>query len=393
MYNGTLVGTAKLNRYGMPEIQLDPAILSQRHTGINWKKVMPTADQMLTLMHQPQVQQQGMQPSAGGTAQAGGGGGGAQMQAGGGGQLTPVAGEMSALQALYGLAGQPGVGLDPKSLANLQNQMFNLGFNPQAIPGGTPPPLSSIPGYDPSQIAGGNLPMTGPDAGLYPAQSAMIDAQTQAAQAATQQQLANMGLGASTQGTLLSGELAQQGAAAKGQLIQQNIQEAQAATALGQSAQQVYQQYLQLGQSAQNVAQNWTKLGMGEQAISMQEQQNQFSQFQQVAAQFAQAQSQFWTEGVQGMGMLGDMFKNVLSAYGLEANTLKQETDASLQQAALDAQVEEASMKSQADASSSLFSGLGSLLGGLGGAGAAAGGGGSAIGGILSGVLGALFSF
>lgn len=295
---------------------------------------------------------------------------------------TLAGGELGALGQMAAQAGQTPMGLDPRTLAGLEQQFFGMGAQPGALPGGTPPALSSIPGFDPSQIAGGNLPMTGPDAGLYPAQSAMIDAQTKAAQAAMRQQEANMGLSASTQGELLSGELAQAGAAQKGQLIQQNIEEAQRAVALGQSAQAVYQNYLQLGQAAQQVAQNWAKLGMGEQTLSMAEQQQQFSQFQQVAAQFATAQSQFWTEGMQGYGLFGQMLQGVLQSYGLESNAAFQQGELSLGQAQIQAGLEEASMAQQASASQSAFGALGSLFGGGGGSGGGLLGG---LGGLLGG--------
>jgi len=307
-----------------------------------WAWAMPSASQLQSMRGESAQQQggQGAGISAGGGA--GTQGGGAQQ----GGFNLPGA-ELAALQMMGQQAGQTPTGLDPATLAGLQSVFFGRA--------------------DPSQIPGGVLPSSG----LYPQQQALIDQQTKATQAATTQQPANLGWGPSTQGTLLSGEIGQAGAAAAGQLIQGN---------------------LQIAQAAQGIAQNWAKLGMGEQTLSMSEQEQQFSQTQQLAAQLATAQSQFFSEGMQGYGLFGQMLNQVLSSYGLETSALSDVTNASLQQAEIAAQIETASMSQQSSASSSAFGALGSLFTPLG-IGGAAGGGGSIAGaaiGAIGGILGAI---
>lgn len=235
-----------------------------------------------------------------------------------------LSGATNALATESSVAGSIPPGVDPTSIGNLESQFFG-NANPANIPGGTLP-----------------------SSGLYPDQQALINAQTQSAQAATAQSEANMGLTGSTQGAELSGEIGQQGAAEAGQLIQGN---------------------LEIAQNAQTVAQGWAKLGMGEQAIGMGEQEQQFTQFAQISQQYAGLQSQMWGEAIQGQGVLSGFVNQLLGAYGLNTTQSNDVLQAEESQAQDQTQLEAASMQEQAQGTSSLFSGLGSIFSGSGSSG------------------------
>ena len=184
---------------------------------------------------------------------------------------------------------------------------------------------------------------------LTDTQKAYIDQATQSEKTAIASQLAAEGMGSSTSNAILQGEAEQQGAATAGQLVQGNI-------ALGQV---------------------FDKLALGGQELTLAEQTS-------LEGQAADLQKTTWSEAMQGLGMLGQMMQTVLSAYGVDLQGLSQYTQASIAQAQIQAQLEEAQLSAANQASSSAGSGLGSLFSGIGslfGGGAAAAGGLGAVGG------------
>jgi hypothetical protein len=221
--------------------------------------------------------------------------------------------------------------------------------------------------------------------GLLPNQAAMIDTQTQAAQQGTLQQLANAGLANSSMNQTLTGQEAQAGAAAKGQLVDKNIglfggllegEQGMAQGAIGQ---------IQQGASLQDQA---TKTQIAEQGVELAQQGQMFSEesqmYQEMANEFSQAsgeQKNLFEETLGGYGLESQFVNNVLSPYGYELQAYKIASDASVSQAQINAGLEEAEMKAQSQQSSSFMSSLGDLFGGSGGSGGKGGGSGGSSGG------------
>jgi hypothetical protein len=203
---------------------------------------------------------------------------------------------------------------------------------------------------------------------LLPGQQAEITSQVDSTQTQLKNQLASMGLGSSTQGTELSGEIGLQGAATAGQLMQQNVQNAQQNVSLLNAAQQ---------------------LSLGSQQLGAQEQNQLFQQLGSVASQFSAFQGQMASESSQAYQMSTTFLNNVLQplGYALQAGQQTVQADS----ANLQAQSGGGGGGSPMGGISGLIGGLGSLFGGGGGAAAGAGGGllgslGGAIGGIGSGI-------
>jgi hypothetical protein len=197
--------------------------------------------------------------------------------------------------------------------------------------------------------------------GLFPSQRAMIDQAVTAEQAAVASQLGAEGLASSTAAPILKGEVAQQGAASAGQLVQGNI-------ALGQASQ---------------------KLAQGAEALSAQE--------QAALEQEAQGlQKQSWDEAMAGFGALGNMITSALSGFNLSLSGLSQYTQAEIASAGNATSAANAAGAQSASAFQTLGSGLGSILGGgsgggglLGSLGGLFGGGGSTIAGAVGADAGA----
>jgi hypothetical protein len=249
--------------------------------------------------------------------------------------------------------------------------------------------------------------------GVTPSQAAYIDTQTAASKNALAQQLASEGLSSSTMGAELGGEMDLQGAAAKGQLVQGNLQAAQGEQGLGVSATQAGQQgqeaainartaEQQLLQSVKgmqgNVLTSGGQLVEGEQAMIQGEQnmglqmnqqhlqiaQQHFGQLAALAQQSSSAQAQYMQEALQGYGLSGQFISNILAPYGYQLQAYSTALQGSETQAQVAAGVQANAAQAQSQGMGSLFSGLGSLLGGGGGG----GGGGGLLGGILGGVGG-----
>src|SRR5215472_2344057 len=233
---------------------------------------------------------------------------------------------------------------------------------------------------------------------LLPGQEAMINTQTQAAQNQLKQQLANMGLGSSTMGTELGGELGLAGAGQKGALMQENVKLAQQDVTSAIAQEQQANQQVSLAQAEQQIAQgdysllqNAQKLSLGVQTLSLGEQQALFNQFSNIANQTVDAQSIMFNQAMQGYGMAGQFLNQVLAPMGmsmqgynsiLQANESYARNQTDLEVAQLSAQ------QSQANSMGGLFQGLGSLFGGSGGSGGLIGG----LGGLLGGGAGVLGS-
>lgn len=226
--------------------------------------------------------------------------------------------------------------------------------------------------------------------GLFPSQQAAIDLAKQSAETELASTLGGMGLGASTQAAQLKGEADLTAAAAAGSLVQGNI----------------------------SLAQTEQKLALGAQGLQASEQQALVQEFQSL-------QSTFWTEAMQGYGIMGTIIDTASKSYGYSISAYQSvlqasEAQAQIQQSNIQAQMQADSQSSSdllsslgklfgssGSSGSSLLGGVGSLFGGGSAAAASAGGasigageaaaavggtaaGGSAIGGILS-ALGALF--
>jgi hypothetical protein len=158
---------------------------------------------------------------------------------------------------------------------------------------------------------------------LLPGQQAMIDSQVGSSQTQLKNQLANLGLGSSTQGTMLGGEIGLQGAATGGQLMQQNIAEAQQNVQLGLGGVQSAQGNIGLGlqgissaQQGVNLLNAAQQLSLGSQQLGAQEQNQLFQQFGSVASQFSAFQGQMASESSQAYQMSTTFLNNVLQPLG-----------------------------------------------------------------------------
>lgn len=147
----------------------------------------------------------------------------------------------------------------------------------------------------------------GPD-WLTPAQESMINTQTQANQAALEQQMGSQGLTGSTMEKELAGEEALQGTATKGSLEQQNM-------ALGLQQQQ---QLTAEQQTQEGIVQNWQKMMMGEQEFGLQDQQQFFNLAQAIGSSAAGEQSALWQEGTSGYQLMNTFMNAVTAPYGLQ---------------------------------------------------------------------------
>ena len=303
----------------------------------------------------------------GGGAVAGGGGGRpAPVMTGGSPQDSLINEELSALNLEKQIAGTPAPGMDPATLAGLQNTFFGNAAQTAGL-------STSALGQSAADILNANKLNA---QGLFPDQEAMVDAATTAAKAQTTQNLANMGLGSSTQAAMLGGELEQQGAAQKGQLIQGNIQLEQAYDQLAQGWQQTAQNWQSLGQ-------NWAKLGVGEQEISQQVKDDTFNMFQGISQQYGAAQNTLWQQALSGYGLLNSFVNSLLGVYGQSTNDFNALISAATAGATNQTNLEIAQMRDLQQNQSSMMSGLGSILGSVGGL---IGGGGAAAGGIGAGI-------
>lgn len=239
--------------------------------------------------------------------------------------------------------------------------------------------------------------------GLFPDQQALIQAQVNAGQNQTAQQLASQGLSQSTMGKELASEIGLQGAATGGQLIQGNLglvnQAYGTANQAYSTANQAYSTANQANQIA-NLANGTALSGQGQF----------FQELASIGQQSLTAQSEFFQQAMSGYGGAGAALQNVLNPYGYQLQDYGSIISGSLGNAQIMAGLQNTSTQAQASGLSGLFSGLGSLLGGsssggglLGGLGLSSAGGGlagvgSAIGsgasGLISGIgsaIGALF--
>jgi hypothetical protein len=241
---------------------------------------------------------------------------------------------------------------------------YEQGFNQQ----GNANALSQEFSNELSQLMYGN--------GLLPNQNAMIDQQTKASQQNMQAQLASMGLGSSTMNTTLTGNIAQQGAAEKGQLVQSNID---LMGKLMEGEQGLSQSALQLEQQGLGQAAEVSKLQQLEQGINLEQEAQQFGQTAQTYTQAAGEQQALWNEAVQGYGLESQFVSDVLGPYQEELGAYQIEANEATAQAQINAGLQESENQAQSQGMSSLFSGLGSIFGGSGG-----GSGGSSLGTIAS---------
>jgi hypothetical protein len=217
--------------------------------------------------------------------------------------------------------------------------------------------------------------------GLYPSQQAMIDAQVNAAKNTLAQNLGTMGLGTSTMGAELGGEIGLQGGATAGQLVQGNIAAAQQEQQLGLSAQQVAQQQQQMTEAFTQIAQGNTALQAGVQ-------QQLFTQLGAIATQHQALQAQTFQEAMMGQGMVGQLMNSMAQAWGAQLGGEQQflqaseaNANVSVSQAQLQAGINAQNQQAASAGMGGLFQGLGALFGGGGG------GGGGLLGG-LGGLLG-----
>lgn len=213
--------------------------------------------------------------------------------------------------------------------------------------------------------------------GLYPSQQAMIDAQVNAAQNQMRQNLGTMGLGTSTMGAELGGQIGLQGAATAGQLVQQNIAAAQQQQQLGLSQEQVAQQQFQLGAAMQQIAQGNLQLqgGLAE---------TYFNELGKIATQYQGLQAQAWSEAMQSKAVVSQLLQNIAQFEEVQLGGEQQflqaseaNANVSVNQASINAGVQERNQQAQQQGMSGLFQGLGSLFGG--------GGGGGGLGGLFGG--------
>lgn len=215
-----------------------------------------------------------------------------------------------------------------------------------------------------------NMATTG--TGLFPSQQAMINQAVSSQQHEISQQLANAGLSASTQHAQLLGQAALSGAAAGGQLIQQNIAAANQTMATGIAEQQ-------LGTTEQQIAQDTQKIGL-------QAQGDLFNQFATISQLSGGLQQQMYSEAMAGYGMLGQFMQNTVSAFGYSLKSAEDVQNVMLANAGF--QLDQA--KIDAGAQQASAQGFSSMLGSLGGL---LGSGGSGGGGALGGLGGLLGSF
>jgi hypothetical protein len=231
--------------------------------------------------------------------------------------------------------------------------------------------------------------MTTTGEGLFPAQQKMIEQARLAEETQLASTLGGVGLGRSTQLNQLQGAADLASAATAGQLQQGNIQAAEQVLggALGQQAGaqktlglaqtqgQLAQQSYALQQAVEKLTLSGQQLLAGEQAQLTQE-------LAGISQQSAAFQQQLWTQAMNGYGALGQFLGTSAKSYGYSlsaySDILKElETHAGIQ-----AGLQEAAMKADAQGNSDLMGGLSSLLGMFGGGG---GGGGGLLGGLLGG--------
>lgn len=193
--------------------------------------------------------------------------------------------------------------------------------------------------------------------GLFKSQQAMINQAVQSQQQQIGQQLASEGLGNSTLLGSLQGQAKMSGAAAAGQLVQQNI----------------------------SLAQN-------EQQMGTQAQEAQFSEFSNIASQSAAVQNQLYSQAMQGYGALGSMMQSTTQEFGYSLQISQDMLQMNEAEAGLQLQAQQIGQQAAASESqgfSSMLGGLGSLLGGSGGSGGGLLGG---LGGLLGGAGGGIGS-
>jgi hypothetical protein len=154
------------------------------------------------------------------------------------------------------------------------------------------------------------------------------------------------------------------GAAAAGQLVQQNISLAEGEQQLGLSGQQ-------------------TGAGIQEAGTQLANQVGQalFNEYASIATQSGALQAQMWQQAMQGEGAIGNLMNSTLNAFGYSMKTQEDVLQANESSAQLQAGIQSQAAQMQAQGSSSLMSGLGSLLGqGGGSSGGLLGGLGSLLG-------------
>lgn len=231
----------------------------------------------------------------------------------------------------------------------------------------------------------GMLNMATTGTGLFPSQQAYINQAVKTQQDQIAQQLANAGLSNSTQKAQLLGQASLSGAAAAGQLIQGNIQAANQTMGVGIVEQQAGFQQEQIGLGEQQIGTTEQQIAQDTQKIDLAAQEALFTQFSTISQLSSGMQSQLYTEGLQGYGMLGQFMQNTMGAFGYELKSAEDvqqvmEFDASLQMQA--AQINAGAQQAASQGFSSMLGSLGGLLGG------GSGGGGGLLGG-LGGLLGA----
>lgn len=226
--------------------------------------------------------------------------------------------------------------------------------------------------------------------GLFPSQQALINQAVSSQQTAVGQQLASEGLGSSTLLGSLQGQAAMSGAAAAGQLIQGNIQAAEAQEQVGIQQQQVGGQVIGLGEAQVGLSQQEQGLGLQAQQLSMSAEQALFDQFGTISQLSSGMQAMMYEEAMSGYGAMNNMYNSTLGAFGYDLKSVEDQQAVVSQNA--QNQLEEQKIQAQAASNesqgfSSMLGSLGSLLGGQGGLGGSGGLFGS--GGLLGGLLGA----